>query len=314
MMPSRRHLVAALALAYVASSSPLAQSQVFRASTDMVFLSVTATENSRAAAGLNQEDFTVFEDGRPQEIEVFSREPQPIALSLLLDASDSMTNRMGMAAEAAIGFVRRMRPGDEAQVVAFNNTTNIRQAFTTDHALLEQAIRSTRTDGSTSLYTALYIAFNELDRVGRAQGEEIRRQAVVLLSDGEDTSSLLGYEEVLERARHSDVVVFAVGLRDDVRTNTARSSATSRSGSQYDYALRTLAQTTGGRVFFADAAAQLPAIYNQIADELSSQYTIGYTSRNTNRDGRWRQLSIRVGKPGVVARTRAGYFGPTRIP
>jgi VWFA-related protein len=99
--------------------------------------------------------------------------------------------------------------------------------------------------------------------------------------------------------------VFAIGLRDSSLTRGFR---------QHDYALRSLAQTTGGRVFFVDSAEQLPAIYNQIADELESQYTLGYTSRNTSRDGDWRQISVRVNAPGVVARTRAGYFGPTRNP
>jgi Ca-activated chloride channel family protein len=303
-----RQLVAGLVLACAASATAIAAQQVFRASTDMVFLSVTATRGNVTVGGLSQEDFAVFEDGRPQEIAVFSRDPQPIALSLLLDASMSMESKMGMAADAAVGFVRRMRPEDTAQVVTFNSSTSIRQAFTTDHGLLEQAIRTTRASGSTSLYTALYIAFSELDRIGRRTRGEVRRQAIVLLSDGEDTTSVVDYDEVMERAKRSDVIVFAIGLRDNYRSGATQGFR------QHDFALRSLAQATGGRVFYVDVAAQLPAIYNQIADELSSQYTIGYTSRNTSRDGAWRQITIRVDQPGVVARTRAGYFGPTRTP
>src|SRR5690606_26957480 len=109
--------------------------------------------------------FAVFEDGRRQDIEVFSRDPQPIALSLLIDASTSMENRMSLAADAAVGFVRRMRPSDLAQVMTFNAQTDIRQPFTDNQQLLEQAIRSARASGSTGLYTALYIAFSELDRI-----------------------------------------------------------------------------------------------------------------------------------------------------
>ena len=126
----------------------------------------------------------------------------------------------------------------------------------------------------------------------------------MLLSDGEDTASRLDYDAVLERARRSGAILFAVGLRD--------ASSATQSFRQHDYSLRSLAQTTGGRVFFVDSAAELPAVYNQIADELASQYTIGYVSRNTSRDGGWRQISVRVNQPGVVARTRAGYFGPTK--
>lgn len=279
--------------------------EVFRASTDMVFLSVTATRGNTAVTGLEETSFAVFEDGRRQDIEVFSRDPQPIALSLLIDASTSMENRMSLAADAAVGFVRRMRPSDLAQVMTFNAQTDIRQPFTDNQQLLEQAIRSARASGSTGLYTALYIAFSELDRIGRQQRGEMRRQAIVLLSDGEDTTSVLGYDEVMERARRSDVIVFAVALREPA------SSAT-QGMRQHDFALRSLAQATGGRVFTVDTAAQLPQVYNQIADELATQYTIGYTSRNTNRDGRWRQITVQVDAPGVVARTRAGYFGPSR--
>lgn len=300
-----RRLAAGVLAAGVGAAAAVSAQDVFRTSTDMVFLSVTATRGSEAVTGLGETDFTIFEDGRPQDVEVFSRDPQPIALSLLIDASASMENTLGLAADAAVGFVRRMRPTDNAQVVTFNRQTDIRQPFTADQRLLEQAIRTTRASGSTSLYTALYIAFAELERIGRRTRGEMRRQAIILLSDGEDTASLLGHDEVMERARRSDVIVFAIALRD-------ASVSTTQGLRQHDFALRSLAQTTGGRVFIVDAAGQLPAIYNQIADELATQYTIGYTSRNTTRDGRWRQITIKVDAPGVVARTRAGYFGPSR--
>lgn len=300
-----RRAVAVLLAGSVAGLTMTSAQEVFRASTDMVFLSVTATRGNTAVTGLEETSFAVFEDGRRQDIEVFSRDPQPIALSLLIDASTSMENRMSLAADAAVGFVRRMRPSDLAQVMTFNAQTDIRQPFTDNQQLLEQAIRSARASGSTGLYTALYIAFSELDRIGRQQRGEMRRQAIVLLSDGEDTTSVLGYDEVMERARRSDVIVFAVALREPA------SSAT-QGMRQHDFALRSLAQATGGRVFTVDTAAQLPQVYNQIADELATQYTIGYTSRNTTRDGRWRQITIKVDAPGVVARTRAGYFGPSR--
>ncbi len=300
-----RRLAAGVLVAGVAAAAAVSAQEVFRTSTDMVFLNVTATRGSEAVTGLDDTAFAVFEDGRPQAIEVFSRDPQPIALSLLIDASASMENTLGLAADAAVGFVRRMRPADSAQVVTFNRQTDIRQPFTTDQRLLEHAIRTTRASGSTSLYTALYIAFAELERIGRRTRGEMRRQAIVLLSDGEDTMSVLGHDEVMERARRSDVIVFAIALRD-------ASTSTTQGLRQHDFALRSLAQTTGGRMFVVDAAGQLPAVYNQIADELATQYTIGYTSRNTTRDGRWRQITIKVDAPGVVARTRAGYFGPSR--
>lgn len=290
----------ALALSWGAS---VGAQQIFRATTDMVFLSVTVTRGDAVVGGLAADDFMVFEDGHQQDITVFSRDPQPIALSLLIDASTSMETKLGLAGDAAVGFVRRMRPGDAAQVVTFNSRTLIRQEFTSDTEQLERAVRTMRASGSTSLYTAMYIAFSELERVGRRTQDEVRRQAIVLLSDGEDTTSVLGYDEVLDRAKRSDVIVFAVGLRDDGRLQ--------RGFRQHDFSLRSLAQTTGGRSFFVEAASDLPAVYNQIADELAAQYTIGYTPRNPSRDGAWRQVAVKVNAPGTIARTRAGYFGPT---
>lgn len=304
MIPAACRLSAVALLAALAlGAAPRAQ-QIFRTSTDMVFLSVTATNNGRGVGGLGREQFLVLEDGHAQEITVFSSDPQPIALSILIDASLSMEGKLRMAADAATGFVQRLRPGDIAQVMTFNNDTQIQQPFTSDKNLLERAIHTTRASGSTSLYTAMYVAFSELDRVGRQSREEMRRQAIVLLSDGEDTTSLLRYDEVVDRAKRSDVIVFAIGLRD-------RSSAV-RSFNEYDYVLRTLSQTTGGRVFFVNAPAQLRDVYTQIADELASQYTIGYISNSTKRDVGWRQIAVRVREPGVVARTRAGYFSSSK--
>lgn len=295
-----------LVLAAIVGGATLEAGQIFRTSTDMVLLSVTATESGRTVAGLERGDFVVLEDGLPQEVTLFSGEPQPIALSILIDASTSMETKLSVAADAAIGFCRRLRPGDVAQIITFNNDTQILQPFTDDVDALERAIRQARPSGSTSLYTAVYVALNELNRVKPNPDEPLRRQAIILLSDGEDTTSLLRHEEVLDRAKRSDVAVFAIGLRD--RQQQARGF------NEYDYVLRTLSQSTGGRVFFVDNAAQLVSIYNQIADELATQYTIGYVSSNLKRDGAWRQVSVRITRPAVVARTKAGYFGPTKGP
>lgn len=304
MIPIRRRFALALATVAVAAGVVMDAQEVFRATTDMVYLNVTATSAGRRVGGLQQDQFEVFEDGRSQQIAVFSPDPQPIALSILLDTSMSMDNKMGIAADAAAGFVRRLGPNDTAQVITFDNSTQIPQTFTTDKALLERAIRAAKPGGSTSLYTAIYVAFNELERVNRARGGDARRQAIIVLSDGEDTASRLRYEDVVDRAKRSDVLVFTIGLRD-------RTVGT-RPANEYDFVLRTLAQTTGARYFLVDSEVQLPEIYTQIADELAAQYTIGYISRNTVRDGAWRQVSVRINQPGVVARTRAGYYVPRR--
>jgi Ca-activated chloride channel family protein len=281
--------------------------QGFRASTDLVVLTTSVvTGQGRPIPDLQLKDFQVLEDGVPQTVSYFTPERLPISLSILIDSSSSMDTKTAVAKEAATSFVRRLNRGDVAQIIGFSNDVQIRQAFTSDVALLERAIAGIAPGGSTSLYTAIYVALGELRKVRRTQDPaEIRRQAVVLLSDGEDTTSLLGSEDVLDYAKREHVAVYTIGLR-------APDGRDSRGFSQYDYVLRTLAQTSGARSFFVSDIRDVPAIYAQIADELASQYTLGYVSTNTARDGKWRQIAVRVNQPNVQARTRTGYFGPGR--
>jgi Ca-activated chloride channel family protein len=280
--------------------------QVYRGGTDTVLLSVTVTGASQALVrGLDRTDFQVFEDNIPQELSNFSREQQPVSLCMLIDSSTSMEDRLSVAQEAAIGFARRLGSNDVAQIVDFNNDIQIRQTFTSDAAALEKAIRSIRAGGSTSLYNALYSQITDMRRVRARSQDEIRRQAIVVLSDGEDTTSLVNYEDVLDIAKRSEVSVYAISLRP-------KEAVQRRPGfNEADFVLRTLSQVTGGRIFFVTNITQLPDIYRQIADELANQYVMSYQSKNQKRDGAWRTVAVRVAQGGSTARTKAGYFGPT---
>ena len=156
------------------------------------------------------------------------------------------------------------------------------------------------------MYNAVYIALKDLKKViGASNVDEIRRQAVVLLSDGEDTSSLLPFEEVLDLAKRSETAIYAIGLR------SPEGGAAGRGFKEAEFVLKQLAQETGGRAFFPNQIAELAGVYDQISAELSSQYTLGYTSKNLKRDGAWRRVLVRVTRPNLVARTKQGYFGPT---
>lgn len=300
---SRRRLVLAAGLLLAAASAAL-PAQIFRAGIDVVSLNITVTEGDRLIPGLDQSLFAVYEDGVQQDISFFSRAAQPIALSLLIDTSTSMEHKLGVAQEAAIGFARRLTGSDAAQIIDFDSRVEILQTFTSDPVLLEQAIRRTQVGGSTSMYNALYVALSELRRVRIADKDEVRRQAIVILSDGEDTSSLISYEDVLDSAKRADVAVYAIGLR-------SKQDRPTRGFNEAEFVLRTLSQETGGRVFFVEDVAQLPAIYQRIADELANQYTIGYSSKNLKRDGAWRAIVVRVDRPNTVARTKRGYFAPS---
>lgn len=287
--------------------SPTAPSDTqpsFKAGVDIVSLNVTVTDGPRYVTDLQPEDFQVFEDGVKQDLVVFNRANLPIALALLMDTSASMELRLPTAQEAAVGFSKRLRPQDIAEIVDFDSRVVILQGFTNDSRALEQAIRKTSAGGSTSMYNAIYIALKELKKIIAESVDQIRRQAIVVLSDGEDTSSLLPFEEVLDLAKRSETAIYAIGLR-----STEAGSA--RGFKEAEFVLRQLAQETGGRAFFPTEVSELPGIYTQISDELSSQFSIGYTSKNIKRDGAWRNIVVRIGKPNLSARTKRGYFGPT---
>ena len=278
----------------------------FRAGVELVSLNVTVSEGSHYLTDLDQGDFSVFEDGVKQDVTFFNRTHLPIALALLLDTSASMDTKLPTAQEAAVGFARRLRPQDLAEVIDFDSRVVVLQNFTNSASELEQAIRRTSAGGSTSLYNAVYIALKDLKKVVARNIDEIRRQAIVVLSDGEDTSSLLPFEEVLDLAKRSETAIYTIGLRENSSTSSG-----SKLFREAEFVLRQLSQETGGRAFFPNQLADLTGVYGQISDELSSQYTVGYTSKNGRRDGAWRRVVVRVNRPSTTARTKQGYFGPT---
>jgi Ca-activated chloride channel family protein len=285
-------------------SAPGAQTPSFRVGVDVVSLNVTVTDSSaRYVIDLEQPDFSVFEDGVKQDITLFSKTNLPIALALLLDTSASMETRLPVAQQAAVGFARRLRTQDLAEIVSFDSRVTVLQTFTNQATELEQAIRKTSASGSTSLYNAVYIALKDLKKVVARSADEVRRQAIVVLSDGEDTSSLLPFEEVLDLAKRSETAIYTIGLK-------AEESSNARGFKEAEFILRQFAQETGGRAFFPMQVSELESIYSQISDELSSQYTVGYTSRNPRLDGAWRRVVVRVGRANTVARTKLGYYAP----
>jgi Ca-activated chloride channel family protein len=308
-MARRPRLLFALAVLAAAVSltaqEPTGQPS-FRTGVDVVSLNVSVSDpSSRFITDLEQPDFQVFEDGVQQELTLFNRSNLPVALSLLIDTSSSMEDRMQAAQEAAIGFVRRLRDTDLGEVIGFDSRAEVLQPFTNSGPALEAAIRKTVAGGSTSMNNAIYISLKNLKKIPVLQDNEIRRQAIVLLSDGEDTSSLVTFEDVLDLARRSETAIYAIGLMGEPMAGQSKGFR------EATYALRQLATDTGGRAFFPGHVKTLASVYGQIYDELSSQYTIGYTSKNPRRDGAWRRIVVRVNRPSVTARTKLGYFGPT---
>ena len=286
------------------AQAPSPQQPSFRTSVDVVSLNVTVSDaDGRYLTDLDSDDFSVFEDGVKQDIRYFNRSNIPLALCLLIDSSASMEEKIATAQDAAIGFARRVRPQDLAELIDFDTRVTVTQGFTDKPEELEQAIRKTVAGGSTALYNAIYISLKELKKVQAKSQEEVRRQAIIVLSDGEDTSSLVSFDEVLDLAKRSETAIYTIGLR-------SRDDATRKGFKEADFVLRELAQQTGGRSFFSTRVDELAGVYDQISEELSSQYLIGYVSKNSRRDASWRRVVVRTSRPNANARTKLGYYAP----
>jgi Ca-activated chloride channel homolog len=271
-------------------------------SVDTVSLAVTVQdEEGRLVTELPRENFQIFEDGVEQEIQFFSRGELPLRMVILVDTSGSMRSKLELAQEAAVRFVRSLKPGDEVQVVEFNDRVLTLAEFTSDFDLVEAAIRQTEATGATSLYNAIYVSLKDLHR---DNPEEIDRRAMVVLSDGNDTKSVLGFEDVKEQAQKSSVIIYSISLRaseEDLVKDKYRNAK---------YELDMLARESGGVSYAPEDIGDLSGVYEQIANELKSQYSLGYVSTNPATDGAWRHLQVISKETGTEIRTRPGYFAP----
>jgi Ca-activated chloride channel family protein len=285
------------------------QSTVFRGGTELVSLNVVVTDpQQKFVTGLSKDDFSVFEDGVQQDLSFFSAGAVPIDLAILLDTSASMTDKMQTVQEAAVGFASSVRPGDRLTVVDIKDGVRVLHPLNEDVAGAHRAIRKTTARGSTSLYNGLYMTLKELVKNRRGNGE-VRREAIVVLSDGEDTSSLVSYDDVMDVAKRSGVSIYTITLKSPYIVRMAQLNG-SRSFSEADFAMKSLAQETGAKSYAPLDVTELAGVYDSIAKELASQYALGYTPKSAVANGKYRRVVVRVGQQGVTTRTRAGYIAP----
>jgi Ca-activated chloride channel family protein len=298
------------AAAPVAADVP---SPVFRAGVDLVALNVVVTDpQEHFVSGLTAADFAVFEDGVQQDVSFFAATAVPLDLALLLDTSASMVDKMQTMQEAALGFLRTLRSGDRAAIVDIKDNVQIAYALGDDVEAANQAVRKTAARGGTALYNGLYLGIKEMVRQRKINGD-VRRQALAVVSDGEDTASLVGFDDVLELAKQSGITIYTITLKSASALRHATTSGR-RYFSQSEFAMKSLAQETGARAFFPTEIRELAGVYGIIAQELASQYAIGYSSKNPRRDGGFRRVIVRVAeRPSARARTRSGYLAARTI-
>jgi Ca-activated chloride channel family protein len=280
---------------------------VFRSQASLVSLNVSVLDSAaRYVTGLQPADFAVYEDGVKQDVRFFESHAVPIDLIVLVDTSASMSDKMDAVHQAALGFLRTLRDGDRGAVVSFSETVAILQPLTGDRAALDKAVESTYAHGATALNNAIYIALKQFGQAARKEGD-VRRQAIAVVSDGDDTASLVTFDDVLALARKTGVNIYTIGLHsknDVVRIAQERH----RYFNEAEYSMKTLARETGAQAFFPLDISELKGVYSSISSELASQYSIGYVPANGRPDGRFRRIIVQVvSRPELRPRTRLGY-------
>jgi Ca-activated chloride channel homolog len=299
-MPQGKHWRVCLAgLALIAATSiaiaQQPQGPTFKTGTQLVSLFVTVADaQKRLVPDLTQEDFEVFDNEKPQTITYFDNSVQPITVVVMLDTSGSMTLAIDLLKEAAEQFLIRLLPDDKARVGAFNDKVQISGQFTNDRDDLISEVRDLDYGNGTRLWDAVGMSLDEL------KGIEGRR-VVLVFTDGDDTSSRIGLGTVADRARAEEVMVYAIGLESQYLGPNGRMVRT-----RPDRGLRKLADETGGGYFELEKSADLAPTFTKVAQELRSQYVIGFTP--TLLDGRVHKLSVKVKQAGLTARARRSYL------
>lgn len=309
----RPGILTATAFVLIAAALTRAQSQTqgqppltFGTGIEVINLTVTVTDaQGRLVPGLERDAFSVFEDGVKQELALFNKDRLPLSVVLLMDSSASMEDKVGPARAAAKRFVSTLVPEDRARVVAFNNRIDVLQDFTNDKAKLNEGIDRLLPSGATALHNAFYISIKDLQKE-KQQGAGARRQAIILLSDGENTASIVTDEQVIDLARKAEISIYSIRLTADYEGDKGRAAF-----SQATHLLSVLARETGGQAFFPAQIQELDSVYDRIAEEMRTQYSLGYVPTNLRRDGRYRRIVVRVpARDNVVLRYKLGYFGP----
>jgi Ca-activated chloride channel family protein len=285
---------AVLAGVVVATGAGLAQQPTFKGGTRIVPVMTTVTDaERRLVPNLEQSEFTILDNGKPQEIVLFENEVTPFTVVVMLDTSASMTASLDLLKKASEQFIIRMLPADRGQVGAFNDKIQFSGTFTPDRDDLVGALSDLQFGNPTRLYDAIDQSITELKDVDG-------RKVVLVFTDGDDTASRVGMGDVLDRARELEIMVYAIGLESEF-FNGARVVR-----SKPDRGLRKLAEETGGGYFELKKTDELGPTFSRVAQELHSQYTLGFSP--TVLDGKEHKLEVRLKKPGLTARARKSYL------
>ena len=299
-------LVTAAALSACMCAAPAWAQQVFRSGVETVRLGVAVVDKAGQPLGaLAQEDFTILEDGRPQQVQLFATgaleddDRPPLHIGLLFDTSGSMSADLGMARSAAVKFCNLLQRAEDITLVDFDTEVRVARFGQADFPRFVERLRNRKPDGWTALYDALGVY---LDGTAYQSGEKI----MVAYTDGGDTRSVMSFGDALTALKASDVTVYIVGFLEN---QGAREKLEQR------IRLTQIAEATGGLAFFPATKKDIDLAYEQVTGDVKSRYLIGYVSSNQANDGRWRKLDVRLNRPDLKSakiRSRKGYYALMR--
>ena len=284
-------LAAAMSMALVAQQPP---GPTFKSGTQIVSLFVTVADlQKRLVPGLTKEDFDVFDNEKPQPLVYFDNSVHPINVVVMLDTSGSMTLTIDLLKQAAEQFLIRLLPDDKARVGAFNDKIQFNARWSNDRDQLITDVKNLDYGNGTRLWDAVGVSLDELKGIDG-------RKVVLVFTDGDDTESKISLGNVIERARADEVMIYAIGLESNY-FNGQRQVRTKPDGG-----LRKIADETGGGYFELTKASDLAPTFTKVAQELHSQYVIGFTP--TQLDNKVHKLVVKMKQPGMAARARRSYL------
>ena len=271
--------------------------QPFTLEVEVDVVSVTAVvfdDKGHFIRDLDKDDIELYEDGVLQDVDYFREassdegERVPLSVVLVLDTSGSMSKSMGFLQEAVINFVYKLEDVDKAMVVSFNDSVKGSAEFTGDLDRLERIVDGLQPWGGTSLFDAIHYSLNRIR-------DEPGRKAVIVFSDGADTTSTLQDRDVVDYARAVEATVYCIGFE-----------GVGAGGSPKGF-LKRIARETGGQFFDPGDVGDLIRVFNEISDELKNHYLLAYTPKR-EADGSWREIELKVKRPDAKVRVRKGYF------
>ncbi len=292
------------------SAEPATQETTIKVDVNLMTFPATVTDAyGRYVGSLRREHFTLQEDGVPQTISLFHNEIVPVSVGVVIDTSGSMVDKIDQAADALEHFVKTIQPDDDAFLMRFAGTVELELDSTANRELFSRAAHRLEARGSTRLYDALAEA---LEKVSHGRHH---KKALLLITDGMDTASSMRFEEVLDMARQSEVLVYSMGIGYDDRGLMTRGRWSRRDDRVDMRVLEAIADATGGRAFHLERARWggadlIDQAAQDISTELRQQYTVGYYPTNTARDGTYRTIQLRTNVSGLQVRHRRGYYAP----